>query len=178
MVLFDVARTDALGSTSVGFFRRSEKRETGQRWTVGVNNHRVVVGSHERGVVMLPELRGYVASVTGGAAQKVDGRDPVAVLSAKMDQAELVNDACAAVALAFEDLGQRGLVDPADVPPSPELPPVPARGAHYDYIQTAHRRALARLDWLESCDGVLAARGIAVMNPVPVEDPALHPLTR
>jgi hypothetical protein len=160
----------------VGFFRRSEQPQDAAEWTVGVSNHRVVVGGVETGFPMLAELRGYVASVTGGAERPGrDGRESVAVLSAKMDLAELVNDACVAMQLAFEDLVGRGIVSSREVPPQPTLPPVPAHGDHYAYIQASHRRAEARLDWLESAAAVLAARGVALLPPLPKEDPMLHP---
>jgi hypothetical protein len=160
----------------VGFFRRSEDDARVEEWTVGVTNHRVIVGGPERGIPAVAELRGYVASVTGGAERpQHDGRDSVAVLSAKMDLAELVNDECVAVLLTFEDLVARGLVRPEEVPEPPELPPVPLRGDHYDYIQAAHRRAEVRMAWLDRADAVLRGHGVALLPPLPKEDPALRP---
>lgn len=156
----------------MGFFRRDNHASTRrEEVTVGVGNHRVVFGGHELGVTMLPELRNYVGSVTGGAAQPVDGRDSVAVLSAKMDLAELVNDAQGAVALAFEEVVARGLVRADEVPPPPELPAVPERGTHYDYIHAAHTRAEVKLEWLARADALLRERGVGVLPPRPGEDP-------
>src|SRR5690242_532162 len=88
--------------------------------TVGRDDHRVVVEGGPAGVVWLDELCDYVSAVTGGAARPTaDGRDSVAVLSAKMDYAELVNDAAVVVGLAFEELVERGLVDAIEVPSAP-----------------------------------------------------------
>lgn len=160
----------------MGFFRRPERAPEVREWTVGVTNHRVVAGGPEAGFPGLADLRTYVASVTGGAERPGrDGRDSVAVLSAKMDLAELVNDACVAVQLAFEELVDNGLVDSGEIPAQPPLPPVPVRGDHYDYIQAAHRRAEARLGWLERADSVLAAHGVVLLPPLPKEDPMLRP---
>ena len=160
----------------MGFFRRPDDHARVEEWTVGVTNHRVIVGGTERGIPAVADLRGYVASVTGGAERpKHDGRDSVAVLSAKMDLAELVNDECVAVLLTFEDLVSRGLVRPDEVPAPPELPPIPLRGDHYDYIQAAHRRAEVRMSWLDRADSVLRAHGVVLLPPLPKEDPALRP---
>ena len=137
---------------------------------MGVLDHRVVIGGGSVGVTMLDELRGYIAAVTGGAARpNAQGRDSVAVLSAKMDHAELVNDAATVVLLTFEELGERGLVDAAEVPAQPALPDVPQRAAHYDYIQATHARAQARMAWLEQADLVLRAHGVGVLHPLPKE---------
>ena len=153
-------------------FRRAERAPTpAHAFSVGVNDHRVTVGGAERGVTMLAELSDYISAVTGGAATPLaDGRDPVAILSAKMDHAELVNDTCAVVTLAFEDLVARGVVPPAEVPPQPELPAVPQRAQHYDYIQAAHARAQVRMAWLEQADAVLRAHEVAVLPPLPPEE--------
>lgn len=137
---------------------------------MGVSDHRVVIASSAAGITMLPELRGYVAAVTGGAARPLaDGRDPVAVLSAKMDYAELVNDAAVVVSLAFEELVERGLVALAEVPPQPELPPVPQRVEHYEYIQLTRARAQKRMTWLEACDQVFRTHRVGVLPPLPKE---------
>jgi hypothetical protein len=144
---------------------RSTERAT-LEFTVGTNDHRVTVGGPERGCTMLDELRGYVGSVVGAAAAPgPDGRDSVAVLSAKMDHAEMVGDATAAVALAVEELTERGVL-PAGALPAPPRPPRQPRGTgHHDYIQEAHRRAVARMEWLEQADPVLREHGVAVLPP-------------
>ena len=91
----------------------------------------------------------------------------MAVLSAKMDHAELVNDTATVVLLTFEELGERGLLDPAEVPAQPALPDVPQRAEHYDYIQAAHGRAEVRMAWLDDADAVLRAHGVGVLPPLP-----------
>jgi hypothetical protein len=148
-------------------FRRSGDRPAPTlQFTAGVRDHRVVVGGPEQGVTMLHELRGYVASVTGdAAAPRADGRDSVAVLSAKMDFVDMVDDAASAVALAVEELIERGVVAGDAVPVPPRLPPPPATSGHYAYIQGNHHRAEARLEWLEQVDAVLRSHGVAVLPP-------------
>lgn len=157
-------------------FRRGprEPRPT-HEFAVGVADHRIVVGGAEAGVTMLDDLRGYVAAVTGGAATPTShGRDSVAVLSAKMDYAELVNDIATVVLLTFEELTERGLVDAAEVPVAAPLPDVPQRAQHYDYIQAAHARAEVRMAWLDEADSVLRAHGVGVLPPLPKEEPQIH----
>jgi hypothetical protein len=146
--------------------RSGDKPAPTLQFTAGVRDHRVVVGGPERGCTMLDELRGYVASVTGDAAEPgPDGRDSVAVLSAKLDFAEMVDDAASAVALAVEELIERGVVE-GDAVPVPPRPPAPsATSGHYAYIQEGHRRAEVRLEWLERVDPVLRAHGVAVLPP-------------
>jgi hypothetical protein len=107
--------------------------------------------------------------VTGHAGSTPEGRDPVAVLNAKMDFAELVNDAAAVANLAFEELAERDVVPAGEVPAQPPLPDVPQHGSTYDYIQATHARAVARLAWLEQADAVLARHGVAVLPPLPPE---------
>jgi hypothetical protein len=156
----------------VGFLRREPKPPPALETVVGVDNHRVRIHGAERGITTLDELRTYVASVTGGAARPLDdGRDPVAVLSAKMDLAELVNDTVNATLLALEDLVERGLVDPGEIPRQPQLAPMPERVAHYQYIQVTHARAEARLVWLGQIDALLRAREAALLPPAPELDP-------
>jgi len=145
-------------------------------FTVGVNDHRVTVGGPEQGITILADLRNYVAAVTGGAAHPTsEGRDPVAVLSAKMDYAELVNDTAMLVTLAFEELVEREIVAPDEVPAQPALPPLPQRVDHYAYIQASYARAARRLTWLETTDQVFRRHDVALLPPVPKEDPLLRP---
>ncbi|HET9050397.1 MAG TPA: hypothetical protein VFO60_01765 [Candidatus Dormibacteraeota bacterium] len=155
----------------MGFFRRDRRDAAALDVTVGVRNERLRLNGVERGVTTLDELRGYVASVTGGAAAPVDGRDPVAVLSAKMDLAELVDDTAAAARLALEDLVERGTVAPAAVPSAPVLPPLGQRLTNDEYIQATHARTQVRLRWLEQVDALLRAHDAALLPPKPEEDP-------
>ena len=152
-------------------FRRGPKQpEPTLRFTVGVASHRVHVGVATPGVDQLDELRAYVGAVTGHAGPNAEGRDPVAVLNAKMDYAELVNDAVAVVTLAFEELVQHGVVAAGEVPEAPELPPVPQHASTYDFIQATYERAQRRLAFLEAADEVLARHGVAILAPLPPED--------
>ena len=162
------------------FFRRAPKpAEPSAAFTVGVRDNRVVVGLQPAGLQQLDELRDYVGSVTGHAGPTPEGRDPVAVLNAKMDFAELVNDAASVVDLAFEELVERGTVAAAEVPGRPELPEVPQRSSTYDYIQATYARAQARMAWLESADEVLARHTVAVLPPAPPPpDPSLGAAAR
>lgn len=152
------------------FRRRERAAHPTLQFTVGVRDDRVVVGGAAAGIVQLDELRDYVGAVTGHAGPRADGRDPVAVLNAKMDYAELVNDACSVVALAFEELTAQGVVASGDVPALPELPPVPQQSSTYDFIQATYARAQRRMAYLEAADAVLARHGVAVLPPLPPED--------
>lgn len=152
-------------------FRRSaDPKPPRLEFTVGMRDNRVVVGSDHPGIAQLDELRDYVGSVTGHAGPTPEGRDPVAVLNAKMDFAELVEDTASVLALAFEELQERGVVDAAEIPPQPELPPVPQHSNTYDYIQATHARAQARMRWLEAADAVLRGHGVALLPPRPPEE--------
>ena len=156
-------------------FRRTPKQpQPSAEFTVGLRDNRVVVGAAEPGIAQLAELRDYVGSVTGHAGATPEGRDPVAVLNAKMDFAELVDDAASNAALAFEELIERGLVDAGEVPHAPDLPPVPPHSNTYEYIQASHGRALARMEWLESVDAVFRRHGVALLPPLPPDEDAAH----
>jgi hypothetical protein len=156
----------------MGFFKRGSRGPEVIEVAVGVGNQRLRVHGEERGISTLDELRNYVSSVTGGAAAPVDGgRDSVAVLSAKMDLAELVNDTAGAAILALEDLVERGIVRPDEVHAQPELPPLGERLTTYDYIQATHTRAQLRLSWLEQVDVLLRAHAAALLPPNPENDP-------
>jgi len=161
-------------------FRRSPREPTPTlQFTVGLRDNRVVIGAAQPGIAQLDELRDYVGSVTGHAGPTPDGRDPVAVLNAKMDFAELVDDDAAVVVLAFEELTERGVLDASEVPPQPDLPPLPQRATTYDYIEAAHARAQVRLQWLDAAHEVLLRHAVAVLPPLPPEeDQALHATRR
>jgi hypothetical protein len=161
-------------------FRRSPRQpEPRLELTVGLRDNRVVVGAGQPGIAQLDELRDYVGSVTGHAPPTESGRDPVAVLNAKMDFAELVNDCAAVVSLAFEELADRAVVPAGDVPPAPALPDVPQQASTYDYIQATHARAQVRMGWLEDADAVLRRHGVAVLPPLPpAEDEQLRAMRR
>lgn len=158
------------------FFRRTPKPPAPSlQFSVGLRDNRVAVGVPAGGIAQLDELRDYVGSVTGHAAPTAEGRDPVAVLNAKMDLAELVNDAVSVATLAFEELVERGVVAADEAPAQPELPEVPQQSSTYDYIQATHARAELRLRWLEEADAVLRRHQVAVLPPLPPDaDPTLR----
>jgi hypothetical protein len=138
-------------------------------FTVGMRDNRVVVGAAQPGIAPLDDLRDYVGRVTGHAPTGPDGREPVSVLNARMDFAELVDDDAAVVRLAFEELVARGVVDAAEVPAMPDLPPVPTQPSTYAYIQAVYARAEERLRWLEAAQEVLCRHGVAILPPLPPE---------
>ncbi len=153
------------------FFRRTPKPPAPlAEFTVGLRDNRVVVGAAEPGVAQLDELRDYVGSVTGHAAASPGGRDPVAVLNAKMDFAELVDDTASTVTLVLEELVQRGIVDAGAVPREAELPPLPQQSSTYEYIQAAYARAQARMRWLDEANAVLRESGVALLPPAPPQE--------
>src|SRR5258706_16082309 len=107
-------------------FRRGPKQpEPTLQFPVGVAGNRVLVGGASPGIAQLDELHEYVGAVPGHAGPNAEGRDPVAVLNAKMDYAELVNDAVAVCSLAFEELVGHGVVPAEEGPAVAEMPPGP-----------------------------------------------------
>jgi hypothetical protein len=161
-------------------FRRSPRTPAPSlEFTVGMRDNRIQVGAAEPGIAQLDELRDYVGPVTGYAKPGADGRDPVSLLNAKMDFAELVDDAASVVSLAFEELVERGVVDAPEIPAAPDLPPVPAQSSTYAYIEAAHARAQERLRWLEAAQDVLCRHRVAVLPPAPPgHDEALRAVRR
>jgi hypothetical protein len=158
----------SLASRAMPLFRRTPKpQQPVLELTVGLRDNRVVVGAGQAGIAQLEELRDYVGSVTGHAGVNAAGRDPVAVLNAKMDFAELVDDCAATVALAFEELVDHNVMAVTVVPPQPDLPSLPQGSSTYDYIQATHARACVRMEWLQSCDAVLAEHAVALLPPLP-----------
>ncbi|HEV7678274.1 MAG TPA: hypothetical protein VGQ42_06870 [Candidatus Dormibacteraeota bacterium] len=149
-------------------FRRAARTPAPSlEFTVGMRDNRVVVGAAQPGIAHLEELRDYVGRVTGHAQPAADGREPVSVLNARMDFAELIDDDAAVVSLAFEELVARGVIDAAEVPAMPDLPPVPQQSSTYEYIQAVYARAEQRLGWLEAAQEVLCRHGVAVLPPLP-----------
>jgi hypothetical protein len=51
------------------------------------------------------------------------------------------------------------------VPSPPRQGATPPREGHYAYIQETHRRAEARMGWLEEADAVLREHGVATLPP-------------
>jgi hypothetical protein len=141
-----------------------------QWFTVGVQGHRVAPGAHEGGIAQLEGLGDYVEAISKRRPPGPDGRDTIAVLNAKMDHADSVNDLVAAAALACEELVERGLLDPALQPPSPPYPGMRRDLSTYDYIQQLHARAVDRRAWLQVVDALLREHHVALLAPLPVEE--------
>jgi hypothetical protein len=138
-------------------------------FTVGVQAHRVVPGSRAPGIQQLEGLGDYVEGISRRRPPGPDGRDRIAVLNAKMDLADAVNDLVAAAVLACEELVERGLLEPSQAPASPPFAPLEKDLTTYDYIQQLHMRAVERREWLANVDGLLRLQGVALMAPAPVD---------
>jgi len=147
-------------------FRRRSALPEPVVFTVGVDNHRVVVGGAELGCQMLPELDAYVGAVSTRAKPRSDGRDPVAVQNAKMDYAEMAEALISVVSVAVQDLTEQGLIAADEVPSKPHLPRLDQAMPTYDYIQETYTRATERIEWVRSIDGLLRERGIAIIEPL------------
>ena len=139
-------------------------------FTVGSQGHRVVPGAREPGIEQLEGLGDYVEGISSRRPPGPDGRDAIAVLNAKMDHADTVNDLVAAAALACEELVERGYLDEALSPPSPPRAPLPRDLSTYEYIQQVHERAVERREWLENVDSLFRLNSIALLAPEPTEE--------
>ncbi|MDQ6846338.1 MAG: hypothetical protein M3019_01955 [Candidatus Dormibacteraeota bacterium] len=149
------------------FGRRST---THQEWfTVGAQGHRVLPVSPRPGIEPLEGLGDYVEAISKRRPPGPDGRDSIAVLNAKMDHADTVNDLVAAAVLTCEELVERGLLDKNEAPPPPPHQPLRRDSTTYDYIQQLHARAVERRAWLEDVDGLLRTRRVSLLAPLPVE---------
>lgn len=150
-------------------FRRRPEAPHTTWFTVGSEGHRVVPGSGSPGIAQLAGLGDYVDGISARRPPGPDGRDTTAVLNAKMDHADTVNDLVAACVMATEELVERGLLDPALAPPAPPVARLPRDLTTYDYIQQVHQRAVERREWLENVDDLFRLNGIALLAPLPVE---------
>lgn len=148
-------------------FRRRGARPAPTWFVVGVQAHRVVLNAPAPGIEQLEGLGDYVEAISRRRPPGPDGRDPIAVLNAKMDHAEAVNDLVVAATLACEELQAREQLGVAETLSPP--PPAPAGRdlSTYDYIQELHRRAEGRREWLRHVDALLRSRGIALLRPIP-----------
>jgi hypothetical protein len=151
------------------WFRRHAQEQV-EWFTVGVQAHRVIPASRTPGIAPLDGLGDYVEGISERRPPGADGRDAIAVLNAKMDHADSVNDLVAACVLATEELVERGLLDPALAPAPPPPARLPRDLTTYDYIQQVHARAVERREWLENVDSLFRLNGIALLAPLPVEE--------
>lgn len=149
-------------------FRRRPGPEI-EAFTVGSQGHRVLPGARGGGIDQLAGLGDYVEAISRRRPPGPDGRDSIAVLNAKMDHADSVNDLVAAAVLACEELVERGLLDPAAAPAAPPHARLPGYVSTYGYIQLLHERALARRAWLEKVDVLLRSNQVLLLGPAPVE---------
>jgi hypothetical protein len=146
-------------------FRRRPAEPEPLTFTVGVDAHRVVVGGRLSGCALLDDIDAYVERVAERTGTGADGRDPVALQSAKMDYAEMVDSMISVLTLALEELEQRELITPVEVPQRPELPQLTRSLPTYEYIQATYGRAQQRADWARAVDTLLRTHGIAVLWP-------------
>ena len=146
-------------------FRRRPAEPGALRFTVGVDGHRVVVGGAERGCALLDGVDAYVDSVAERAGSKPDGRDSVALQSAKMDYAEMVDAMVSVLSLTLEELVERGVMDSGEVPEKPALGRLDRNLGTYDYIQAAYGRARQRVGWAQAVDELLRSHDVAVLWP-------------
>lgn len=148
------------------WFRRREQAPSRETFTVGVDGHRVLLGEPAEGCRFLGGIDEWVEAVArrDAARPRSDGRDSIALLNAKMDYAEMVDDAMSVVVLAFEELVERGVLEANAVPDRPPRDRLGDRRT-YDYIQHAHARAVERRAWLRAADALLREHGVTVEAP-------------
>jgi hypothetical protein len=120
--------------------------------------------------VQLDGLGDYVEAISRRRPPGPDGRDTIAVLNAKMDHADAVNDLVSATVLACEELVERGLLDAAEAPSPPPYAPLRKDMTTYEYIQQLHERAVQRREWLENVDRLFRLKGVSLLPPAPVEE--------
>jgi hypothetical protein len=138
-------------------------------FTVGAQGHRVVPNAQEPGIEQLGGLGDYVEAISRRRPPGPDGRDTIAVLNAKMDHADDVNDLVTAAVLACEELVERGLLDVAQAPAAPPYAPLRKDMTTYEYIQQLHERAVERREWLDNVDALLRLHDVSLLAPLPIE---------
>lgn len=145
-------------------FRRRTADTAQLAFTVGVGDHRVVVGADEGGCRILDDIADYAEFIERREA-KAGARDTVGMLNAKLDYAELVDTTVSVLVLAFEELVERGVVAEEDVPRKPAAQPLQRNLTTYDYIQEMYARARTRCEWAQEVDEQLRELGVAVYWP-------------
>jgi hypothetical protein len=136
---------------------------------VGAQGHRVLPDSPQPGIEQLEGLSDYVEAIAVRRPPGPDGRDTIAVLNAKVDHADAVNDLVAAAVLACEELVERGVLEPSQAPVSPPFHRLQRDTNTYDYIQQLHERAVERRAWLDNVDALLRRHRVSLLAPVTVE---------
>ncbi|HEX6539114.1 MAG TPA: hypothetical protein VF155_08045 [Candidatus Dormibacteraeota bacterium] len=145
-------------------FRRRAAESEPLAFTVGVSDHRVLVGTDEPGCRLLDDIEQYQEFIDSRRVPD-GGRDTVGVLNAKLDYADLVDTAVSVLVLAFEELVDRGMLAAEDVPPKPAASKLRRDLATYEYIQDAFARAEMRCEWIRRVDALLRPIGVAVCWP-------------
>ncbi len=145
-------------------FRRRAPEPEALTFTVGVSDHRVVVGGADPGCRLLDDIEQYEVFMEQRQAP-AGRRDTVGVLNAMLDYAELVDTTVSVLVLTFEELVDRGLLREEDVPEKPEAAALRRDLATYDYIQDAYARARGRCEWVRACDVQLRECGVSVLWP-------------
>ena len=145
-------------------FRRRAAEPEALTFTVGVSDHRVVVGGDDPGCRLLDDIDQYEEFMERRQAP-AGQRDSVSVLNAKLDYADLVDTTVSVLVLTFEELVERGVIGEEDVPVKPAQPSLRRDLATYDYIQDAYARARARCEWVRTVDAQLRSHGVTVLWP-------------
>ena len=145
-------------------FRRRAAEPEALAFTVGVSDHRVVVGGDDPGCRLLDDIVQYEQFLEERRAPQ-GVRDTVGVLNAKLDYAELVDTTVSVLVLTFEELVQRELIAQEDVPQKPAASALRRDLATYDYIQDSYARARRRCEWVRAVDAQLRAGGVSVLWP-------------
>jgi hypothetical protein len=153
----------------VPLFHRRPTHQQADWFTAGAEGHRVVTNSPRPGIEQLSGLGDYVEAISLRRPPGPDGRDAIAVLNAKMDHADAVNDLVAAAVVTCEELVQRGLLDPQQAPAAPPFAPMHKDATTYEYIQQLHERAVERREWLDNVDAVFRIHGVSLLAPIPPE---------
>jgi hypothetical protein len=146
-------------------FRRRQAEPEALTFTVGVDGHRVVVGGLTTGCELLADVESYVGKVAERHPTTAEGRDPVALQSAKMDYTDLVDSMISVLTLTLEELQERGIISAEEIPPKPALPPLDRNLPTYDYIHASYARAQQRTEWARAVDALLRQHGVGVLWP-------------
>jgi hypothetical protein len=150
-------------------FHRRATHQQADWFIVGAEGHRVITNSAQPGIEQLAGLGDYVEAISLRRPPGPDGRDAIAVLNAKMDHADAVNDLVAATVVTCEELVERGLLDPQQAPAAPPFAPLRKDATTYEYIQQLHERAVERREWLDNVDAVFRIHGVSLLAPIPPE---------
>ncbi|HWF58637.1 MAG TPA: hypothetical protein VG520_09815 [Candidatus Dormibacteraeota bacterium] len=150
-------------------FHRRDAPHQLEWFTVGAEGHRVIPNSPRPGIEQLAGLGDYVEAISVRRPPGPDGRDAIAVLNAKMDHADSVNDLVAATVVACEELVERGVLDPREAPAAPPFAPMHKDATTYEYIQQLHARAVERREWLEDVDALFRLHSVSLLAPLASE---------